>query len=111
MTTRSLAFRRRGFTRRRHDDGRPHASGVTVKVHLRMSAHLEPDADSGDVVGELPGKEHPEEVVVIGGHIDSWDVGQGAQDDGASIIACLQAVALMKKLGLEPRRTIRVPSG
>ena len=84
------------------------ASGVTVKVHLRMSAHLEPDADSGDVVGELPGKEHPEEVVVIGGHIDSWDVGQGAQDDGASIIACLQAVALMKKLGLEPRRTIRV---
>src|ERR1035441_7332234 len=62
------------------------ASGVTVKVHLRMSAHLEPDADSGDVVGELPGKEHPEEVVVIGGHIDSWDVGQGAQDDGASII-------------------------
>jgi len=44
----------------------------------------------------------------MGGHIDSWDVGQGAQDDGASIVACLQAVALMKKLGLEPRRTIRV---
>jgi carboxypeptidase Q len=84
------------------------ADGVTVKVHLQMSAHMEPDADSGDVVGEIPGKEHPEEVVVIGGHIDSWDVGQGAQDDGASIIACLQAVALMKKLGLEPRRTIRV---
>ena len=84
------------------------AGGVTVKVHLHMSAHMEPDVDSGDVVGEIPGKEHPEEVVVIGGHIDSWDVGQGAQDDGASIIACLQAVALMKKLGLEPRRTIRV---
>jgi len=84
------------------------ADGVTVKVHLLMSAHMEPDADSGDVVGEIPGKEHPEEVVVIGGHIDSWDVGQGAQDDGASIIACLQAVALMKKLGLEPRRTLRV---
>jgi len=84
------------------------ASGVTVRVHLRMSARMEPDADSGDVIGEIPGKEHPDEVVVIGGHIDSWDVGQGAQDDGASIIACLQAVALMKKLGLEPRRTIRV---
>jgi len=84
------------------------ADGVTVKVHLQMSAHMEPDADSGDVVGEIPGKEHPEEVVVIGGHIDSWDVGQGAQDDGASIVVCLQAVALMKKLGLEPRRTIRV---
>jgi hypothetical protein len=84
------------------------ASGVTVKVHLRMSAHMEPDAESGDVIGEIPGRERPEEVVVIGGHIDSWDVGQGAQDDGASIIACLQAVALMKKLGLQPRRTIRV---
>jgi len=44
----------------------------------------------------------------MGGHLDSWDVGQGAQDDGASVIACLQAVALMKKLGLQPRRTIRV---
>ena len=84
------------------------ADGVPVRVHLEMSAHMEPDADSGDVIGEIPGKEHPEEVVVMGGHLDSWDVGQGAQDDGASIIACLQAVALMKKLGLEPRRTIRV---
>ena len=84
------------------------ADGVPVKVHLEMSAHQEPDADSGDVIGEIPGSEHPEEVVVMGGHIDSWDVGQGAQDDGASIIACLQAVALMKKLGLQPRRTIRV---
>jgi Zn-dependent M28 family amino/carboxypeptidase len=82
--------------------------GVPVKVHLEMSAQMLPDADSGDVIGEIPGREHPEEVVVMGGHIDSWDVGQGAQDDGASIIACLQAVALMKKLGLEPRRTIRV---
>jgi len=84
------------------------ADGVTVKVHLQMSAHMEPDADSEDVFGEIPGKEHPEEVVLIGGHIDSWDVGEGAQDDGASVIACLQAVALMKKLGLQPRRTLRV---
>jgi hypothetical protein len=84
------------------------ADGVPVKVHLEMAAHQEPDADSGDVIGEIPGREHPEEVVVMGGHLDSWDVGQGAQDDGASIIACLQAVALMKKLGLTPQRTIRV---
>jgi hypothetical protein len=82
--------------------------GVPVTVHLEMGAHMLPDADSGDVIGEIPGREHPEEVVVMGGHIDSWDVGQGAQDDGASIVACLQAVALMKKLGLQPRRTIRV---
>ncbi len=84
------------------------ADGVPVKVHLEMSAHMEPDADSGDVIGEIRGRELPDEVVVMGGHIDSWDVGQGAQDDGASIMACLQALALMKKLGLEPRRTIRV---
>lgn len=82
--------------------------GVPVKIHLEMGAQMLPDADSGDVIGEIPGKEHPEEVVVIGGHIDSWDVGQGAQDDGASIMACLQAVALIHKLGLQPRRTLRV---
>ena len=79
-----------------------------VRVHLEMSARMEPDADSGDVMGEIPGREHPEQVVVIGGHIDSWDVGQGAQDDGASIMACLEALAIVKKLGLEPRRTLRV---
>jgi len=87
---------------------RLYADGVPVKVHIEMGAHMEPDADSGDVIGEIPGRERPEEVVVIGGHIDSWDVGQGAQDDGASIMACLQALALMNKLGLQPRRTLRV---
>ena len=84
------------------------AEGEPVKLHLEMGAEMLPDADSGDVIGEIPGREHPEEVVVIGGHIDSWDVGQGAQDDGASIMACLQALALIHKLGLEPRRTLRV---
>jgi hypothetical protein len=83
-------------------------SGVPVKVHLQMSARLEPDVESGDVIGEIPGKTHPEEVVVIGGHIDSWDVGQGAQDDGGPVMECLQALALMKKLGLQPARTLRV---
>jgi len=88
--------------------GRLYSEGVPVKIHLEMGAQMLPDADSGDVIGEIPGKEHPEEVVVIGGHIDSWDVGQGAQDDGASIMACLQALALIHKLGLQPRRTLRV---
>ncbi len=87
---------------------RLYQDGVPVRVHLEMSAHMEPDVEAGDVIGEIPGKTHPEEVVVIGGHIDSWDVGQGAQDDGASIIACLQALALMHKLGLQPARTLRV---
>ncbi len=84
------------------------ADGVPIRVHFEMGAQMLPDAESADVIGEIPGREHPEEVVVIGGHIDSWDVGQGAQDDGASIMACLQALALMKKAGLEPRRTVRV---
>jgi Zn-dependent M28 family amino/carboxypeptidase len=84
------------------------AAGVPVRVHLEMNARTEPDADSANVVGEIPGREKPEEVVVIGGHIDSWDVGEGAQDDGGSIVACLQALAIMHKLGLQPRRTLRV---
>jgi hypothetical protein len=88
--------------------GRFAARKIPIKIHLEMTAHMEPDADSGDVMGEIPGREHPEEVVVLGGHIDSWDVGRGAQDDGSGIIASLQAVALIKKLGLQPRRTIRV---
>jgi len=87
---------------------RLYAAGVPVKVHLEMSAHMEPDADSGDVIGEIPGRTHPEQVVVIGGHLDSWDVGQGAQDDGASIMDCLEALSLIKKLGLQPARTLRV---
>ena len=84
------------------------AEGTPVRVHLEMSAQMLPDADSGDVIGEIPGREHPEEVVVMGGHIDSWDVGQGAQDDGAAIMASLEALAIMKKLDLHPRRTLRV---
>ncbi len=87
---------------------RLYRDGVPVRVHLEMGARMEPDVDSGDVIGEIRGKTHPEEVVVIGGHIDSWDVGQGAQDDGASIMACLEAVALIHKLGLQPDRTLRV---
>lgn len=84
------------------------ADGGPVRVHLEMNARMEPDVESGDVIGEIPGKTHPEEVVVIGGHIDSWDVGQGAQDDGGPVMECLEALALMKKLGLQPARTLRV---
>src|SRR5580658_8524277 len=88
--------------------GRFAVEKLPIKIHLEMAAHMEPEAASGDVMGEIPGREHPEEVVVLGGHVDSWDVGRGAQDDGSGIIASLQAVALIKKLGLQPRRTIRV---
>ncbi|MBV9679381.1 MAG: M20/M25/M40 family metallo-hydrolase [Acidobacteriaceae bacterium] len=84
------------------------ASGETPRVHLEMSAHTESDAEAANVIGEIPGSEHPEEVVVMGGHIDSWDVGQGAQDDGSGIMATLEAAALLHRLGLKPKRTIRV---
>jgi hypothetical protein len=83
-------------------------AGDTVTVHLYMEAHMMPDADSANVIGEIPGREKPEEIVVIGGHIDSWDVGAGAQDDGSGIMASLEAAAIIKKLGLHPRRTLRV---
>ena len=79
-----------------------------VKVHLQMDAHMEADVKAGNVIGEIVGSEHPEQVVVIGGHIDSWDVGQGAQDDGSGIMGTFQAVTLIHKLGLKPRRTIRL---
>ncbi|HEY4360457.1 MAG TPA: M20/M25/M40 family metallo-hydrolase [Bryobacteraceae bacterium] len=83
-------------------------SGQRIRVHLEMEAHSEPDADSADVMGEIVGREKPGEIVVMGGHLDSWDVGQGAHDDGGGAIAALEAVALIQKAGLRPRRTIRV---
>ncbi len=79
-----------------------------VQVHLEMDAHMEPEVKAGNVVGEIVGSEHPEQVVVLGGHIDSWDVGQGAQDDGSGIMATFEAVSLIHKLGLKPKRTIRI---
>ena len=79
-----------------------------VQVHLQMDAHTEPDVQAGNVMGEIVGSEHPEQVVVLGGHIDSWDVGQGAQDDGSGIMATFEAVSLIHKLGLKPKRTIRI---
>lgn len=83
-------------------------SGEPVTVHLYMEAHMRPDADSANVMGEIRGREKPDEIVVMGGHIDSWDVGAGAQDDGSGIMASLEAAAIIKKLGLRPRRTLRV---
>lgn len=83
-------------------------SGEPVRVRLFMQARAEDDADSANVIGEIPGREIPHEVVVLGGHLDSWDVGQGAHDDGAGSVAAMQAVALLRDLGLRPRRTVRV---
>src|SRR5208283_2981331 len=82
--------------------------GRRIVVRLKMNAATLPDATSRNVVAEIPGREHPEEVVLVTGHIDSWDVGQGAMDDGGGAISAWEAVRLMSSLGLHPRRTVRV---
>jgi carboxypeptidase Q len=79
-----------------------------IVLRLQMEAHFEADVPSANVVAELRGREKPDEFVVIGGHIDSWDVGAGASDDGGGIVATWEALRLMKTLGLRPRRTVRV---
>lgn len=84
------------------------ARGEKVRVTLRMSAQMLPDAQSHNVMGELVGREKPSEIVVMGGHIDSWDVGSGAMDDGGGVVVAWEAIRLLKRLGLTPRRTIRV---
>jgi carboxypeptidase Q len=79
-----------------------------VTVRMQLESQELPDAPSANVIGELRGRERPDEVVVIGAHIDSWDVGQGAHDDGAGCVQMMQALTLLRKLKLTPRRTIRV---
>jgi carboxypeptidase Q len=81
--------------------------GITPKIRLYMEAETLPDRESANVVGELRGTEFPEEIVALGGHIDSWDVGTGAHDDGAGCLATWKAVKLLHDLGIEPKRTIR----
>ncbi len=82
--------------------------GQTAVVRLRMGARFLEDAESANVVGELRGREKPDEVVVLGGHFDSWDVGTGAVDDGGGCLVTWTALKVLKDLNLRPRRTIRV---
>ncbi len=82
--------------------------GERVTVKLVMGARMLPDAQSHNVVAEIRGSERPDEVIVMGGHIDSWDVGQGAMDDAGGCVAAWEALRLIKQLGIRPKRTIRV---
>lgn len=82
--------------------------GQRIVVRLQMNAETLPDAPSRNVVAEIRGREFPDEIVVMGGHIDSWDVGRGAMDDAGGVVVAWEAIRLMKELGLRPRRTIRV---
>jgi carboxypeptidase Q len=84
------------------------ARSEKISVQLKMEAQMLPDGISRNVIAEIPGWEKPEEIVIVSGHIDSWDVGQGAMDDGGGCLAAWEAARLMLKLGLKPRRTVRI---
>ena len=83
------------------------ASQGPVKLHLVLTPETLPNADSYNVIADWKGIDHPEQIVIVSGHLDSWDLGTGAVDDGAGIAVSMQAVHLMKDLGIHPRRTIR----
>jgi hypothetical protein len=78
-----------------------------VKLHLTLTPQTLPDAPSYNVIADWKGTEHPEQVVVVSGHLDSWDLGTGAIDDGAGVVVSMQAIHLLKALGIHPRRTVR----
>ena len=76
--------------------------------YLKQDCKNYPDVPSHNVIGELRGSTHPEEIIVVGGHLDSWDLGDGSHDDGAGIVQSMEVLNLFKKLNYQPKRTIRV---
>jgi Zn-dependent M28 family amino/carboxypeptidase len=84
------------------------AKGEKVVVKLRLTPQSFPDAPSANVIAEITGREKPEEVVVIGGHLDSWDNGRGAIDNGSGVAVVMDAIRIIHASGMRPRRTIRV---
>ncbi len=84
------------------------AKNKDIRFYFKTSCQTLPDAKSYNVIGELKGSEHPEEVIMIGGHLDSWDLSESAQDDGAGVVQSIEVLRLFKTLGVKPKRTIRV---
>lgn len=80
----------------------------TVRMHLVLTPQTLADAPSYNVVADLKGSEHPEQIVIVSGHLDSWDLGRGAIDDGAGVVIAMQTAQLLKQLHLRPKRTIRI---
>jgi hypothetical protein len=78
-----------------------------LQFHMKMNCKTLPDVLSHNVIAELKGSEFPDEVIVVGGHLDSWDVGEGAHDDGAGVVHAIEVLQLFKALGIQPKRTIR----
>ncbi len=84
------------------------AAQGTVRMHLVLTPQRLPDVTSYNVVADLKGSEHPEQVVIVSGHLDSWDLGRGAIDDGAGVAVSMAAAQIIQQLHLHPRRTLRV---
>jgi Zn-dependent M28 family amino/carboxypeptidase len=80
----------------------------TVRVHLALTTHVGPETTGYNVVGDMKGSEHPEQVVIVSGHLDCWDLGTGAIDDGAGVVVAMETAELLHNLNLRPKRTIRV---
>jgi carboxypeptidase Q len=112
-----------GFTRYAQEAARIPAAALTeedadliaglskegpVHLHLTLTPETLLDAVSYNVVADLKGSEHPEQVVIVSGHLDSWDLGTGAIDDGAGVVMAMQTVQVLRELNLRPKRTIRV---
>jgi hypothetical protein len=76
-------------------------------VYMKSNAKMMGDVPSHNVIGEIRGTEFPDEVITVGGHLDSWDLGEGAHDDGAGCVQSIEVIRVMKALGLKPKRTIR----
>lgn len=82
-------------------------SGTQINCQMNTYCQTFPDADSHNVIGEIKGKEFPDQIIAIGGHLDSWDVGEGAHDDGAGVVQSIEALRILKALGYTPRHTVR----
>ncbi len=78
-----------------------------LRFYFKQNCETLPDAPSHNVVGEIKGSENPDEIIVVGGHLDSWDLAQGAHDDGSGCVQSMEVLRLMKALGIKPKRTIR----
>ncbi len=88
--------------------GKYASAGVAVRMRIDLGCRTSADSMGANVIGDYFGSDRPDEIVLLGAHLDSWDVGHGAQDDGGGVVSVIEAVAVLKRLGLRPRRTIRV---
>ncbi|MCK5538244.1 MAG: M20/M25/M40 family metallo-hydrolase, partial [Bacteroidales bacterium] len=80
---------------------------VELNVYFRTTCHQRPDVKSYNVIAEIKGTEKPDEIILVGGHLDSWDNGEGAHDDGTGVVQSIEVLRLFKALGIKPKHTIR----